>query len=129
MKIRRNKKGFTLIELIVVIAILGILAAILVPTITGFIDDAKQNTDLANGKMMYTSGALAVSTGDPIDTYVKSVPQGQYWVGTFRAYNVSGAVQIYIDGDGTDYYYDPSANTITALAGGATLPADANEIP
>ncbi|MDP4093529.1 MAG: prepilin-type N-terminal cleavage/methylation domain-containing protein [Bacillota bacterium] len=36
-----NKKGFTLIELIVVIAILGILAAVLVPRFTGFTDDAR----------------------------------------------------------------------------------------
>jgi len=35
------KKGFTLIELLVVIVILGILAAIVVPRITGRVDEAK----------------------------------------------------------------------------------------
>ena len=39
---RKNKKGFTLVELIVVIVILAILAAILVPALLGWIDKAKQ---------------------------------------------------------------------------------------
>lgn len=40
-KIKKDKKGFTLIELIVVIAILAILAAVLVPRFMVFTDSAK----------------------------------------------------------------------------------------
>lgn len=42
-KLRNNKKkGFTLVELIVVLVILAILAALLIPALTGYIDKAKE---------------------------------------------------------------------------------------
>lgn len=41
-----NKKGFTLVELIVVIAILGILAGVAIPAYSGYINEAKKAADL-----------------------------------------------------------------------------------
>lgn len=47
-KLKENrKKGFTLVELIVVLVILAILAALLVPALTGYIDKAKQKQIIA----------------------------------------------------------------------------------
>ena len=51
---RRNKKGFTLIELVVVIAILGILAAVLVPTIASYVNDANMSVAQKNGHEVLT---------------------------------------------------------------------------
>ncbi len=48
----KNKKGFTLIELIVVVAILAILAAIAVPAFAGVSDRAEQGVEIANAKMI-----------------------------------------------------------------------------
>ena len=41
--IKKNKKGFTLVEMVVVIAIIGILAAILIPALTGYISKANED--------------------------------------------------------------------------------------
>ncbi|MFL8466371.1 type IV pilin protein, partial [Clostridioides difficile] len=41
MKLKKNKKGFTLVELLVVIAIIGILAVVAVPALFSNINKAK----------------------------------------------------------------------------------------
>lgn len=43
----KEKKGFTLVELIVVLVILAILAALLIPALTGYIDKAKNKSIVA----------------------------------------------------------------------------------
>lgn len=47
---KRNKKGFTLVELVIVIAVLAVLAAIAVPTVTNVISTANTNTDNTNAQ-------------------------------------------------------------------------------
>ncbi len=52
---RKNRKGFTLIELIVVIAILAILAAIAIPTFSGITKNADAKVELANARSIATA--------------------------------------------------------------------------
>ena len=47
---RKNEKGFTLVELVVVIAILAILALLLVPRIMGNVRDSERSKDIANAR-------------------------------------------------------------------------------
>ena len=52
-KVLKNKKAFTLTEMIVVIAIIGILAGVLIPTITGYIKRANQSAASQEATAMF----------------------------------------------------------------------------
>lgn len=59
--LRRNKKGFTLVEVIVVLVILAILIAIAVPSVMKYIDDANDAKYLAEARAVYVAAEAEVT--------------------------------------------------------------------
>jgi prepilin-type N-terminal cleavage/methylation domain-containing protein len=59
MKRRNNKKGFTLAELLIVVAIIAVLTAIAIPVFSGQLVKAKEGADMANVRAAYAEAVTA----------------------------------------------------------------------
>lgn len=80
-RVFKNEKGFTLIEIIVVLVILAILAAAMIPSMLGFIEDSRGKAMVAEARTasmavqsIYTD--ITLSTGTPPHT------GAAYWIPT-----------------------------------------------
>ncbi len=80
MKKKMNNKGFTLVELIVVLVILAILAAILVPALLGYIDRARQSQYVLNGKSVLTAAQAELSSAYGQNRYVAAAAADKVYV-------------------------------------------------
>lgn len=64
---KKNNKGFSLVELIIVIAIMAILAGALAPALIKYINKSRRSTDIQNADTLRTSVQTAMSNPDAVD--------------------------------------------------------------
>lgn len=65
----RNKKGFTLVEMLIVVAIIAILIAVSIPLVGSALDRAKHSTDAANERAAKAEILLQYLAGDQAVVY------------------------------------------------------------
>lgn len=76
-KLRKNEKGFTLAELLIVVAIIGVLVAISIPIFTSQLEKAREATDMANIRSAYAEVVSAELTGESSGDGVTA--DGDHW--------------------------------------------------
>lgn len=93
----KKNKGFTLAELLVVVAIIAVLVAISIPVFTSQIEKAREATDLANIRAAYAELMSAVITGDTdVDETVTKESYHPLKSNSNIYYTTSGSVSTYI---------------------------------
>lgn len=86
----KNKKGLTLVELLAVIVVLGIVAAIAVPAIGGVIEKSRKNADIATLQLIQDAAIRYVTTENitsvtAAEGNIASILVGEGYLANFRA--------------------------------------------
>ena len=104
---KNNKKGFTIVELVIVIAVIAILAAVLIPTFSSIIKKAKISNDTVLAKNLTTAIATESITSKP--TSMEEVVTKLYNAG-FVLENLSPTTEDYF------YGWDSKNNQIILIS-------------
>ncbi len=110
---KANKKGFTIVELVIVIAVIAILAAVLIPTFSNVVEKANQSAALQACENEYKQMAItAASNGTTVDEKVV-FSKGKYYFSLTNggiaacdesaangktATSLANGVKVYLDG-------------------------------
>ena len=102
----RNKKGFTIVELVIVIGVIGILSAILIPTFINVTDNAKKSAMKSNCANAYSA-------------YVAEAADGVIDEGTYAGYAIKHLKQeeVNLAKGGKNYSFVNGEWTEQALSG------------
>lgn len=99
---RNNKKGFTIVELVIVIAVIAILAGVMIPTFGAIIDNANESRAIQEGKNALTAKHAEDLEDGIVDNLVDSGITYEDGVITGFTYTCeNGYTATYADGEWT----------------------------
>lgn len=123
MKRRLNKKGFTLVEVIVVLVILAILAAIMIPSMVQWIDKANDKSALVEGRTILLA-AQTITSEAYAATPIAGVMNDAQATATIKLAAIGGSFTTkpsVTDGAVTDFVFKTaSGKTVTYSSTAAT---------
>ena len=99
MKKEMNNKGFSLVELIIVIAIMAVLVGLLAPQYLKYVNNSKVSTDISNAQDIATAWNVAFADcDDPSTLDLSKLPNGD----AYPASKYNGATSWNVDLDPVD---------------------------
>lgn len=121
-KLRNNKRGFTLVELIVVLTILAVLAAMLIPALQGYIEKSLETADVLHVREAYMEVLTASLTNDT-ENQVKTVnlKQKQDDWQSMDPITIAGITHYKKDGDTANWKGIPTAGGVCEVSYDATV--------
>ena len=110
---KNNKKGFTLAELLIVVAIIAVLTAIAIPVFSAQLEKSREATDMANVRAAYATLVTGYLENPSPNSVSVPVKQGQPGWET----SDGGHLELMVDGSTTEYSYaaKTSGNYIVAI--------------
>lgn len=120
--LRNNKKGFTLVELIVVLTILAVLAAMLIPALQGYIEKSLETADILHVREAYMEVLTASLTNDT-ENQVKTVnlKQKQDDWQSMDPITIAGITHYKKNGDTANWKGIPTAGGVCTVSYDATV--------
>ena len=96
---KQNKNGFTLMEMLIVIAIIAVLIAVAIPVFASQLEKAREATDLANVRSAYAKVSTEALLGDSETTVTVDLKQKQADWQSVDPVNIGGIVHSKSQGD------------------------------
>lgn len=111
---KQNRNGFTLMEMLIVIALIAVLVAIAIPAIASQLERSREAADLANVRAAYAQVSAEALLGDPQFTVTVDLKQKQADWQSANPVNIGGIVHDKNQGD-TDNWKGVAAPNGTCI--------------